>query len=452
MASDEIKKKWGTIFMGNREASVQQLQAMQEPLRREKRQKDQAADYMERVRAKAADRAREILGAAYAERQKVLEEARTDAARYRKDAETDCARLKAEGENARREAQAELEKARAERQEAERLRLAARDDGYQEGMRQSASELNEFRGELGQSLGSLLRAIERERHQILDAWRDDLVELVQCASQAGAAYVLQKEHKAVLKNMVFQALDQLENRAIVQLRVNPADEDAINDMFRAARERFPELKQWVINSDASIEQGGLIAESGTGSVDLRRENFREMVSGVLAHLGLPKGEIEEIADRAIREMVEREVAAIAALTPELDRPETSEATPGQEEVAEIEAGQPNSESETPKPDLAAPQEEMPAEAPEEAPDANMGVDEEFTTPQSETSSSPELPPILTENANPSYEDLEEELFPIDETESQAVAEPYVEELADPLANDKKDNGGQGDPLSEGGFI
>ena len=34
MASDELRKKWGTIFMGEREATVEQLDAMQEPMRR----------------------------------------------------------------------------------------------------------------------------------------------------------------------------------------------------------------------------------------------------------------------------------------------------------------------------------------------------------------------------------------------------------------------------------
>ena len=68
MPLDDLRKKWGTIFMGEREASVEELNAMQEPaLRAQVRQKAQE-DYMERVRAKATDRARQILGEAYAER------------------------------------------------------------------------------------------------------------------------------------------------------------------------------------------------------------------------------------------------------------------------------------------------------------------------------------------------------------------------------------------------
>lgn len=447
MASDEIKKKWGTIFMGNREASVQQLQAMQEPLHREKRQKNQAEEYMERVRARAADRAREILGAAYAERQKVLEEARADAMRYRKEAEIDCGRLKTESENAHREALAELEKARKERQDAESLRLAARDEGYQEGLQQSATELNEFRADLGQSLGSLLRAIERERHQILDSWRADIVELVQCASQAGSGFVLQKEHKTVLKNLVFQALEQLENRSIVHLRVHPADEDAINGIFKAAKDRFPELKQWVISGDEAIEQGGLVAESGTGSIDLRRENFRELVDGVLAHLGLPEGAIEENADRVIRELVEKEVANIAGLTPEMDKPEMNSNESGevQEEITSPESVATMDSDIIIAPDDGR-QESAQESISEETVESMQTEEPDIKIDANEPVADDRCHPDLLATENPTLEDLEAELFPIEEVETQK------EQDIPAVSHENKDTGKPADPLSEGGFI
>ena len=42
MPLDDLRKKWGTIFMGEREATVEELDAMQEPARRAQvRQKGQ---------------------------------------------------------------------------------------------------------------------------------------------------------------------------------------------------------------------------------------------------------------------------------------------------------------------------------------------------------------------------------------------------------------------------
>ena len=151
MASDELRKKWGTIFMGEREATVEQLDAMQEPMRRERLKREQQEDYLERVRARAADRAREILGAAYAERQKVLEEARAEAEAERQKLIREGEALKAAGTAAQERAAAELAAAKAAREEAERIREAAHDEGFQAGMEQAGDELREFRADLGHS-------------------------------------------------------------------------------------------------------------------------------------------------------------------------------------------------------------------------------------------------------------------------------------------------------------
>lgn len=320
MASDEARKKWGTIFMGEREASVEQLDAMQEPLRRDKIRQEQTEDYMERVRKRAADRAREILGAAYTERLKVLDEARSDAEASKRAAARECQKLKGEGEAMKKEATEELEKARHIREEAERIRAAARAEGLREGMDQAAGELREFRAELGQSLARVLQALGDQRKNLVDAWRGELCDLTCAAAAAGAGYLLQKEHKNILNSLVIQALHQLENRSTITIRVNPEDESTVVDMFQAAREYVPDIRQWIVTPDDHVEAGGFVAESGAGRVDCRRQNFREMVDNILAHLTLPILESEEESARAMQDIVDEEAARIAgfAETPIID--------------------------------------------------------------------------------------------------------------------------------------
>lgn len=422
MASEEIRKKWGTIFMGDREASVEQLNAMQEPLRREKQQKEQAEDYMERVRARAADRAREILGAAYTERQKVLEEARLEIVGLKRKAMEECARLKSEGDAARKLAEAELSRAEEEKSAAVKIREAAHAEGFQAGMEQAGAELHEFRAELGQSVANLMRSIERERKKILQAWRDDLATVTRCAVQAGTGMILEKEHDAILSNLVFRALDLLENRSLVTLRVNPADEAAVADMFRAARQRAPELKQWIVTGDPAIEPGGIVADSGSGSVDLQRGNFQELVDGILCHLGLPDQETpEEVA--SMRDLVEREVAHIASMTPEMDQgaqPEIAEAAAVQPEEIETQGDIPKDSAEPE--DVIEPVEddEIQPSGPQLSDDLPQPGPQESEVPESDTTS---------------LADLEEELFPLGEEQA-----PQAEELPDAKT------------LAEGGFL
>ncbi len=302
--------------MGEREATVEQIDAMQEPLRRERMQHQQQEDYFDRVRAKAEERAREILGAAYAERQKVLEEARVEAQELNKRLTHESEALKAQAQEERNQAQAELAQAQALRQEAQDLRENGRADGFQAGMDQAGQELKEFRAEIGQALGTVLHALDSQRHAICESWREQLAQLTQEAVTAGTGWVLEKEHKKILQSLVFEALNLLEDRATVTLRVHPDDEDTVSDMFMAARERVPELQQWIVNGDPSVGRGGLLAESVSGSVDCRRELYTELVNGVLSCLTLGPDQDDKRQGEAVSQLVRQEAERIAAMSPE----------------------------------------------------------------------------------------------------------------------------------------
>lgn len=437
MASEDVKKKWGTIFMGDREASVEQLNAMQEPLRREKQQKGQAEDYMERVRLRAADRAREILGAAYTERQKVLEEARAEAAALRKAARAECATLVAQGEAAKQQAQAELRQAETEREQAVRIREAAHQEGIESGLEEAAGQLHDFRTELGSSLGVLMQAIEGQRRNILETWRDDLCELTRCAVQTGVGLVLEQDQEKVLASLLHRALDVLENRSSITVRVNPENEASISDLFLAAREKFPELHTWIVTPDKSIAPGGLVAESGSGSADLRRENFQELINGVLEHLGLPESEGEEEEAAKVRALVEKEVAAIAAATPEPDREPA--AALGEEVPVSPVIDQPR-EVDKPETEVVPPQ-----ESDDLLPDpGEAAAFEETELAEPDAAQAAWQEPVA---ADPSLAELEDELFPLEEPQEQRGSAHLAEEGQTPPAPPPDPHA-----LAEGGFV
>ncbi|MBD5416773.1 MAG: flagellar assembly protein FliH [Desulfovibrio sp.] len=412
MASEQLRKKWGTIFMGEREATVDQLDAMQEPMRREKLKQEQEADYMERVRARAAERAKEILGAAYAERLKVLDEARAETDALKRETAAKCAAVKAEAEALRKEAQAELARAQAEREAAVRVREAAHGEGYQAGMDQAGQELREFRAELGQSLGALLRAIAGQRADLAAAWREELVELTQEAVAAGTGHVLSEDHAKLLRALVLKAVGLLEDRATIVVRVNPADEAAVGDMFAAARERAPELVQWIVNGDERMEPGGLVAESGSGSVDCRREHFREMVDSILSHLTLPEREGEAEADEAIDTLVEHETARMAELAPPPE-PALEPAPAPATDAAPVE-GMPEQAE-----DAAAGQAPGAQPAPPQAPPQQAAP----TTPPPEPELPPDLAPDLLEDGEVDLSSLPPDDIDMGAPEAAAAFEP-----------------------------
>lgn len=423
MASDQLRKKWGTIFMGEREATPQQLDAMQEPVLRERMQHQQQEDYLARVRARAEERAREILGAAYAERQKVLEEARTEAeARVRQLTENARA-LKARAQAELAEAEAERGQARDLRQEAENIRQGAHTEGFQAGMDQAGEELKEFRAEVGQMLANLLRAMEAQRGSLVEDWREHLAELTRVAVEAGTGWVLETEHKRILRNLVFASLQLLEDRATVSIRVHPDDEETVGDLFRAARERVPELSQWIVNGDETLEPGDLVAESLSGSVENLRAHFREMVDGILEHLTLPQSPGEERAGEAAAAVAQRGLDRLAELEPSAAPVVASATDPASAESADegaqgVEPGVDDGE-----PLLSVTPETAPADPAAEA----AGHDAEPPTPATAGHDAPV-------SGHPSEHLSESAAGSSHDSSAEAVGAPFAAAVAEPEMN------------------
>lgn len=320
---DEQSKKWGTIFMGSREATVAQLDAMQGPVRREQMRQKMQESYMDRVRDRATDRARQILGEAYAERQKVLAEAAAEAERQ-------AALITADAENIRRAArdgyaamQAELDKAvqiRADaqqiREEARRMRENAYADGHEHGEAVAAEEMREFREEMGRRLSHVLRAVSAQFAVVTAQWREDLADLVRTAVSVATGHVMDVMHEKAVSALMLDALGMLENRATVTVRVHPDDEKIIGALFKAARERAPELQNWVVNGEEGMEPGGFVVETWSGSVDARRAAFREMLEGLMNHLSLPDTELDREVAEAAEDVARREIAVLGGLVAE----------------------------------------------------------------------------------------------------------------------------------------
>lgn len=431
MASEQLRKKWGTIFMGEREATVEQLDAMQEPMRREKLKQEQEVDYMERVRARAAERAKEILGAAYAERLKVLEEAAAETAAQQREAADQCAAIKAEAEAMRKEAAAELARAQAEREAAVRVREAAHGEGYQAGMDQAGEELREFRAELGQSLGALLRTIAAQRADLAATWREELADLTREAVAAGTGHVLREDHAELLRALVLRAVGLLEDRATIVVRVNPADEAAVSDMFAAAREHAPELVQWIVNGDERMEPGGLVAESGSGSVDCRREHFREMVDSILTHLALPEREGEAEADEAVGTLVAHETARLTELAPPPEQAPQTEPVP---EAASDAASESAAAAPATEPAPASPAGGNAAAAPGQGSTPHAAAPEQPAPPQEAPTPEPGEEEFDLSNLPP--DDIDMAAEPADPLPSTAAAEaPEPDAATAPVTED-----------------
>lgn len=450
MLPEDDNKKWGRIYMGGpREASLEQLDAMQAATRREQWNQRTQGEYLERVRERATERARGILGEAYQERQKILDEAREEAGRIVEEARQQRRNV----DNLLARAETIKTEAAAVRAEADRLHAEARSEGYEAGLAQAGDELDAFRGAMGESVAALLAALQQQCAQIFDAWREELVELFRVCVEKGTGWVLDDQHAAVLESLVMEAVRQLEDRRAVHLRVHPDDEAAVADMFAAARERMPGLGQWVVTGDPSIALGGLIVEGKGGTVDSRLELHRELVDTVLGQLTLPPGSAEQAAGQVLRDVVRAESDNIARIAPPVPYPGESPDVPEVPDDADVAVpptqapGAPEAafaDDETALPDSVgrpplAPEPDDAAAAPQAA---EPGV--EASLVESPISSVAAHMSHSTEDADgvdTMLQELEQELLPIPpaETEMQPTPAPVNPPHVDAV-------------LAEGGFL
>lgn len=413
--SMDLRKKWGTIFMGDREASMAQLEAMQEPIRREQERQQSQEDYMERVKTRAVERARQILGEAYAERQRVLEEAKREAQDHYQRIISEAESIRQSTRDGYEAMQLERGKTSKELSEAERIRASAHEEGYKAGMDQVAGDLQQIRFELAQYVGWMMQAVQAQTHDICRQWRESLVELTKAAVSAGTGYVLSTQHEDVLRSLLLAAVRQLEDRTTITVRVHPEDEEAVTDMFATARERVPELQQWIVNTDDKMEPGGFVAESCSGSVDCRREHFRELVENILVHLGLPATDEDRANDEKEEQLLDMLLERARQLGPEPVKAVEAELPPAADAAAAEEA--PATEAEAAEQEASAAAEvEADAQAPAE------------TAAMADPAEDEALPPALADE-----EDLP---VPVDEADDDLLPDDLeIDSLPDNFDDD-----------------
>ncbi len=245
-SSDSGKpERWGTIFMGPSPFAETTLAGVEGASQRPLWDERTEAEYMDRVRARAEAMARDVLAKA----NDVLAQARM---------------------------------------EAEVIRAAAHDEGYEAGMVQAHGELEEFRAAMGESVSAVLSAIQGQCSSIFAAWRGDLVGLLRAAVERSVGLAVDAERAAVLETLFVKSVQALENRRTLTVRVNPEDESAVADIIASTKERFPGLEAWNVRGDAAIGPGGMVVESRDGMVDNTIATRRRIIEEVLAGLALPE--------------------------------------------------------------------------------------------------------------------------------------------------------------------
>ncbi|MBD3246348.1 MAG: hypothetical protein GF333_04990 [Candidatus Omnitrophica bacterium] len=195
--------------------------------------------------------------------------------------EPESTELPAEEAGGVREAAARL-RAQAEK-DAERIRAQAeqeyagiKEDAYQEGLRQGAAEGERKAREAHRAAAE--REIEQIRtlaRQISDGYpraikmtQNDLVRLALEVAEKVIKDESQKRKK-VVEGMIREGLRRVSEKAYVKVRVNPGQLDFVREKKEDFIRQLGDVERFECVPDESVDPGGCIIETPSGSVDMR---------------------------------------------------------------------------------------------------------------------------------------------------------------------------------------
>lgn len=167
--------------------------------------------------------------------------------------------------------------------DAERLR----ERGYREGLEAGRAQGETESRQALDSVAALLEELARERRRLLHDLDGDIVRLALDI----AAQVVRSEVAAnpqVVLRMVAHGLERMGRRERILIRVHPKDAQMVESAL-STHGSLPE--EYEVVEDSSVEAGGCVLESPTGSLDIRPSvQLDEVRRELLSEHGISAGE------------------------------------------------------------------------------------------------------------------------------------------------------------------
>ena len=156
-------------------------------------------------------------------------------------------------------------------EEAETIRNQARQEGLAEGLAEGRAEadreIENLKQEFGAQFSRLMASIQEEKSKIWQEYQEELVLLTKVAVEKVLGVTLAENKEQILANLFHQALEQIEKKKELLIKVNPDDAELMQEMLEKAKTAYPQLSKCQLKADPAIEQGGVILETKNSIVN-----------------------------------------------------------------------------------------------------------------------------------------------------------------------------------------
>ncbi|MEF3698804.1 FliH/SctL family protein [Desulfolutivibrio sp.] len=181
--------------------------------------------------------------------------------------------------------------------EAERLRVAAREEGLAQGTEQAQTQFETHVAEMSKAFGETLAAIQGDRKTLWDGYRQDFVALVRLALEKSFGILLGDSRQEILASLLDEALDLIDSRTELSVIVHPDDMPMMEELLTRAAHSRQGLERWHVRGDAALLPGGVRLESRDGMVDNTVDSRFAEVSRIFEQLSVrPEADGEAAGD------------------------------------------------------------------------------------------------------------------------------------------------------------
>ena len=144
-----------------------------------------------------------------------------------------------------------------------------------------AKEMEELKEDLSTRIAHLLADIDGQKEKIWNEFKEELVLLTIVSVEKIFNITLNDHKKEILNSLFDQAMDQLEDKRELCIKVNPDDAEIMQEVLEKARAEYPQLDKWQLKADPAIELGGVILENEdsiiNNTIDVRYAEVKKIV-------------------------------------------------------------------------------------------------------------------------------------------------------------------------------
>jgi flagellar assembly protein FliH len=177
--------------------------------------------------------------------------------------------------------------------EAETLKQQAYQEAYNQGVSDAQQAIQDHSDQLSTQMGQILAAIQGQAQNVWAQQRQELTGLVRMAVEKTINASIAEQRAEILQNLLGEALDLIDSKRSLVLRVHPEDAQLVDEILTQAKERMEGLSGWKVQQNPEMAPGGVIVESADGMVDNSLETRYAEIAAIFDHLAASPGPIQE---------------------------------------------------------------------------------------------------------------------------------------------------------------